>query len=55
MDILKNFIKEYKSKYTFKKIEYEDGLIGDIHKTSDALFQKIFTLPSKELSLLLDK
>jgi len=54
MKFLESFITEYKEAYTVKKVEYEEGLVGDIRKIKDALMQPKF-LPSVQLNSILDK
>jgi len=54
MKFLGQFVTEYKDAYTAKKVAYEEGLVGDIKKTRDALLEPKF-LPSLQLKSILDK
>ncbi len=54
MNILSDFIKEYKATYIPKQTVFEKGLVGDIKKIKEALLDPKF-LPSAKLEALLDK
>jgi len=54
MKFLESFVTEYKDNYTAKKVEYEEGLVGDIKKIKDSLLDPKF-LPSVQLKSILDK
>ncbi|OCL87639.1 Bacterial dynamin-like protein [Aliarcobacter thereius] len=54
LNILKNFIEEYKAQDLVEEIIYEDGLVGDIKKTIDKLLDEKF-FPSTELKNILNK
>ncbi len=54
MKFLEPFVAEYKEVYTVKKVAYEEGLVGDIRKTKDALLDPKF-LPSVQLESILNK
>lgn len=54
INILENFVTEYKEKYFEKEIVYEDGLLGDIRKIQTKLLDEKF-LPSRQLEGILNK
>jgi len=54
MKFLEPFVYEYKKTYAVKKVEYEEGLVGDIRKVKDELLNPKF-LPSVQLKSILDK
>ncbi|MGM0520315.1 MAG: dynamin family protein [Campylobacterota bacterium] len=54
LNILDNFINEYKNVYTKKEIVYENSLVGDIKKIKDKLLDEKF-LPSRQLENILNK
>lgn len=54
MKFLEQFVTEYKDTYVAKKVEYEEGLVGDIRKVRDELLDPKF-LPSHQLKSTLDK
>ena len=54
INILDNFINEYKDVYTKKEIIYENSLVGDIKKIKDKLLDEKF-LPSRQLENILNK
>ncbi len=54
LNILDNFINEYKDVYTKKEVVYENSLVGDIKKVKDKLLDEKF-LPSRQLENILHK
>ena len=54
INILENFVLEYKDKYFEKEIVYEEGLLGDIRKIQTQLLDEKF-LPSIQLERILNK
>lgn len=54
IDILEDFVVEYKDKFFEKEIVYEDGLLGDIRKVQNKLLDEKF-LPSRQLESILNK
>ena len=54
MKFLESFVTEYKEVYSVKKVEYEEGLVGDVRKIKDALLNPKF-LPSVQLKTILDR
>lgn len=54
LNILKNFVKEFKEQGVLQETIYEDGLVGDIKKTIDKLLDEKF-FPSSELKGVLNK
>ncbi|MDC0933820.1 dynamin family protein [Arcobacteraceae bacterium] len=54
MNILENFVLEFKDTFVEKEIVYEDGLLGDIRKVQTKLLDEKF-LPSRQLERILNK
>ena len=54
INILKDFVLEYKDKYFEKEIVYGEGLLGDIRKIKYKLLDEKF-LPSRQLEYILNK
>ena len=54
INILEDFVLEYKDKFFEKEIVYEDGLLGKIRKVQNQLLDEKF-LPSRQLENILNK
>ena len=54
IDILEDFVLEFKDVFVEKEIIYEDGLLGDIRKVQIKLLDEKF-LPSRQLERILNK
>ncbi|MFK2824015.1 dynamin family protein [Malaciobacter sp. WC5094] len=54
INILDNFINEFKDAYTKKEVVYESGIIGKIKQVEDKLLDEKF-LPSRQLERILKK
>jgi len=54
INILEDFVLEFKDNFFEKEIVYEDGLLGDIKKVQTKLLDEKF-LPSRELERILNK
>ncbi|MGA1933716.1 dynamin family protein [Arcobacter sp. YIC-464] len=54
INILDNFINEFKDTYTKKEVVYESGIVGEIKKVQDKLLDEKF-LPSRQLESILNK
>ena len=54
INILEEFVLEFKDNFFEKEIIYEDGLLGDIRKVQTKLMNEKF-LPSKQLESILNK
>jgi len=54
INILEDFVLEYKDKFFEKEIVYEDGLVGKIRKVQAQLLDEKF-LPSRQLENILNK
>jgi len=54
INILEEFVLEFKDNFFEKEIIYEDGLLGDIRKVQTKLLDEKF-LPSKQLESILNK
>jgi len=54
INILEDFVLEFKDNFFEKEIVYEDGLLGDIRKVQNQLLDEKF-LPSRQLERILNK
>ena len=54
INILEEFVLEFKDNFVEKEIVYEDGLLGDIRKVQTKLLDEKF-LPSRQLESILNK